>query len=205
MKIPRGQTPERAAYMKQYCATHPKRDRRAYKKAYDLAHAEEIKNYRINNDDELKEKKRQYYAKNRDQILAKVKRHTIENYDNVLEYHRKHYEKNSDKIKANVALYRQANPEKKKHLENKRRAKKFENGGSHTLDELIEKFEQLGNVCFYCGKGGKLTIDHDIPLSRGGTDNIENILPACRSCNSKKNAKTAEEFIRQLNESSCKN
>lgn len=195
MKIPRGQTPERIAYMKQYYATHPKRDRRAYKKAYDEAHKEEIIAYRLRKGEELKAKKRAYYAANRERLKNNVKLNSIKNRDRILEYQASYYAANTDKVKSNVAAYRKANPDKKMHLENRRRARKFANGGSHTLEELIEKFESLGNVCYYCGVKGKLTIDHNIPLCRGGTDNIDNILPACRSCNSKKNAMTTDEFL----------
>lgn len=197
-KIPRGQTAERRAYMKQYVATHPKRDRRAYKKAYDEAHKEQSAAYRISKGDDLKTKKRDYYKSNRERLLANVKKRSIEKRADILEYHRKHYEKNSDRIKKNVEAYRIANPDKKKHLENKRRARKFKNGGSHTLQQRLEKFESLGNVCFYCKKERKLTIDHDLPLSRGGTDDIKNILPCCRPCNSKKHNMTSEEFIKRV-------
>jgi 5-methylcytosine-specific restriction endonuclease McrA len=38
------------------------------------------------------------------------------------------------------------------------------------------------------------TIDHDIPISRHGTDDLENLWPACRSCNRSKHNATAAEF-----------
>lgn len=194
-KIPRGQTPERQAYMKQYTATHPKRDRRAYKKAYDEAHKEEIVAYRIGKGQELLDKKKEYYKANRDRILANVKAHSILNREKILAYQADYYEANTEIVKERVSRYRVKNPDKKRHLENRRRAKKFENGGSHTLAGRLEKFESLGNVCFYCKKPKPITVDHNIPLSRGGTDNIDNILPACRSCNSKKSAMTTDEFL----------
>jgi len=38
-------------------------------------------------------------------------------------------------------------------------------------------------ICYYCGKKVKpeeLTMDHKIPLSRGGTSDRSNIVPACK-------------------------
>src|SRR5262245_1560599 len=44
--------------------------------------------------------------------------------------------------------------------------------------------------CVYCGKKPKrLTMDHIIPLSKGGQHTLNNIVPACRSCNSTKHTK----------------
>lgn len=197
-KIPRGQTPERRAYMKHYVATHPKRDRRAYKKAYDEAHKEEIAAYRIKRGQELLNKKKEYYRANRERILANVKARSIVQRDKILAYQADYYEANTDKVKERVGRYRKNNPDKKQHLENRRRASKFKNGGSHTLEQRLEKFGSLGNVCFYCKEPKPLTVDHNIPLSRGGTDNIDNILPACRSCNSKKNNLTTEEYLGKM-------
>jgi 5-methylcytosine-specific restriction endonuclease McrA len=55
------------------------------------------------------------------------------------------------------------------------------------LDCLIAQ----GWRCAYCGKPHlehveELTMDHVIPLSRGGANTIENIVPACRACNRSK-------------------
>ncbi|MFN4132489.1 MAG: HNH endonuclease [Caldimicrobium sp.] len=44
-------------------------------------------------------------------------------------------------------------------------------------------------TCYYCGRKvppEELTMDHRIPLSRGGTSTRENIVPACKDCNAKK-------------------
>jgi 5-methylcytosine-specific restriction endonuclease McrA len=184
--------------MKHYNATHPRKDRKAYKKAYDEANKDRNIAYRVSRADELKAQKRAYYRANREKILAYHAEFDKVNKERILDYQAKRYVKKAEKIKAAVSAYRKANPDKKMHLENKRRARKFNNGGSHTLDQLIEKFARLGNVCFYCGNSGKLTIDHDVPLSRGGTDDIDNILPACKRCNCRKHDKTSSEFIEYL-------
>jgi 5-methylcytosine-specific restriction endonuclease McrA len=43
--------------------------------------------------------------------------------------------------------------------------------------------------CYYCGKSfppRQLTMDHIVPLSRGGKSNKGNVVPACKDCNNKK-------------------
>jgi len=63
-------------------------------------------------------------------------------------------------------------------------------------------------ICHYCGIGldpeaprGHLcrtTMDHKVPLKRGGSNTRENLVAACWSCNCRKNRKTAEEFLALL-------
>ena len=51
-------------------------------------------------------------------------------------------------------------------------------------------------TCKYCKiAGGILEIDHVIPYSKGGSNEIENLVTACRKCNRQKKDKSVEEFI----------
>lgn len=76
-----------------------------------------------------------------------------------------------------------------------RRARRLGNGGAFTLEEFRAKCELLGGVCVYCGEARPLTLDHKVPLSRGGRNDIANIVPACRSCNARKRDLTASEYL----------
>jgi 5-methylcytosine-specific restriction endonuclease McrA len=52
-----------------------------------------------------------------------------------------------------------------------------------------------GYECVYCGANEKLSVDHVIPISKGGTDEMENLVVACIKCNSKKNSKMPHLFL----------
>ena len=61
----------------------------------------------------------------------------------------------------------------------------------HALSQQVR--ERFNFCCGYCGvsevaTGGELTIDHFVPLSRGGTDDLENLVYACFRCNINKAA-----------------
>lgn len=47
--------------------------------------------------------------------------------------------------------------------------------------------------CRYCGGHKDLCVDHVVPESQGGSDDDENLVCACRSCNSSKGARTPEQ------------
>lgn len=55
-----------------------------------------------------------------------------------------------------------------------------------TADQWATIKARYQQRCVYCAKKTDLTMDHIIPLSKGGQHTMENILPACRSCNSRK-------------------
>jgi len=69
----------------------------------------------------------------------------------------------------------------------KRRTWKLKNGGSYSYKEWEELKNQYGNICLSCKKSEVLLVpDHIVPLSKGGSSDIDNIQPLCSSCNHKK-------------------
>lgn len=89
-----------------------------------------------------------------------------------------------------TSLWRKLNPDRVRDYgkisDHKRRACKIGAGGSFTRNEWNKLKKNFNYRCAYCRRKKKLTVDHIIPLSKGGTNYIDNIIPACRSCNSKK-------------------
>jgi hypothetical protein len=51
------------------------------------------------------------------------------------------------------------------------------------------KMLECKHCCIYCGSVEHLSLDHIIPLSKGGPDIISNQVYACQSCNSSKGEK----------------
>jgi 5-methylcytosine-specific restriction endonuclease McrA len=47
--------------------------------------------------------------------------------------------------------------------------------------------------CQYCGSTKKLTLDHVMPRSRGGSHTWDNVVAACESCNGRKSDRTPQE------------
>jgi 5-methylcytosine-specific restriction endonuclease McrA len=58
--------------------------------------------------------------------------------------------------------------------------------GSYSEQEWTELKAKYCNRCLCCGEVKPLTVDHVVPLSKGGSNLIENIQPLCKPCNSAK-------------------
>lgn len=80
-------------------------------------------------------------------------------------------------------------PEKLRHKKRRRYARKKGADGDYTLKEWKELKEKFNHKCPKCGKEEpeiELTVDHIVPLSKGGNNDIDNIQPLCRKCNAQK-------------------
>lgn len=106
--------------------------------------------------------------------------------------------KNPDRAKANKANYsaRKRGParppsnrsdDEKAHQANWRARKYGVTDGKITGVEWRGIVESFGHACAYCLRTDKmLTMDHVMALSRGGTHEASNIVPACNPCNASK-------------------
>lgn len=63
-----------------------------------------------------------------------------------------------------------------------------------TVAQWMKILRDFGHRCAYCNKAGKMTIDHVMPLSRGGRHSISNLVPACKACNKNKANLTVSEW-----------
>ncbi len=63
--------------------------------------------------------------------------------------------------------------------------------------ERTQVYDKMGGHCAYCGcaiEFNEMQVDHIVALHQGGKDTLDNMLPACRSCNHYKDTLTVEGF-----------
>ena len=57
-----------------------------------------------------------------------------------------------------------------------------------------EVFRRDHHACQYCGSSKRLTLDHVMPRSKGGTHTWDNVVAACEKCNSAKGDRLLHEI-----------
>ena len=144
------------------------------------------------NPEKYDEALRKYRETHREEINAKARERRQQKLEHYREIGRKSREKHAEERNAYQREYGKANRDKLTLYTNTRRARKLEAEGSHTDEEWQELKAFYDFKCLRCGKQEpeiKLTRDHVIPLTQGGSDSIDNVQPLCTRCNSKKNNK----------------
>lgn len=106
--------------------------------------------------------------------------------------------RNPDKVKEKHRRWYKANPEKITMLFRervlRRRTLLYNAKGEYSPEQAKMLLVAQGNACAYCGKKSDFSLDHKVPLFRGGTNDISNLQWLCRSHNSRKNTRTDEEY-----------
>ena len=181
------------------------------------------KQWREENEEYIREYKQQYYEDNKDDIKEYKKQWYEENKEYCKEQRRKYYKNNKNNIKENVKQWRENNPEKvkqwrennpekvKQWRENnpekvfnqhqRRRQLEEEQGNGISKEQWLEMMEFFDWECAYSGiefssynKDKDRTIDHIIPLSEGGENEIWNLIPMYMPYNSSKGTSNMEDW-----------
>jgi len=69
---------------------------------------------------------------------------------------------------------------------------------NYSLDKLNKISAKTKGRCGYCGSTENMTIDHMIPKSRRGGDDVGNLIFCCRKCNGAKGTKSLFDFALYL-------
>jgi len=141
-------------------------------------------------------RKRHYYQKNRERILAYLAQWREEHREEARAYQRRYREEHEEKVKACQQRSAKRNPENRRRLEARRQAVKRRLPDTLTREEAKQILS--AGRCLYCGSAEHLTLDHFVPLSKGGGTTRANMVIACESCNSKKRAKLPGQVFKQL-------
>ena len=133
--------------------------------------------YRRKNPEKEREKWRKYQANNREATKAASLAWSRRNKEHLAEYNREYWLRNKERKrnKAMVYVARQR--------------------GATVRQVMVKELKRLyADPCMWCGTTENITLDHLIPLARGGEHSVGNLVAACRSCNSSKGNKLPIEF-----------
>lgn len=133
----------------------------------------------------------------------RVKRWYHSDIEHARKQRRESHARNPQSNRDRVRQWRESNPNKYQQQNaysqqryagmKRRRANKLDASGSHTPEDIQAQYDNQDSRCYWCSNAVHDTYhaDHVTPLSRGGSDNPDNIVIACPSCNGSKQDKLA--------------
>ena len=139
-----------------------------------------------------RERARHYYQEHKEQVSAQKRTYYKKHRNEIGKQARVRYPEDKEKKRKRTRDWKRENPEKVRAARARRRAWKNGATGSFSSTEWLALKEQHGGRCLCCGKAEpevKITPDHVVPLSRGGSNDIINIQPLCLYCNMSKGVK----------------
>lgn len=131
---------------------------------------------------------------------AKAAEYRKKKADNLRDYNRNYRETHPGWMAEVQRTWGKNHPEKRRAATHRRLARLHAAEGRFTDIDIKQMYEDQDGRCAYCGIRifmdipKDVHIDHVMPLSRGGSNNPDNLLLTCQPCNQSKNAKTVAEW-----------
>lgn len=146
--------------------------------------------WRAANKDYIRTKARECYYPNRNRAKLAAN-------------NRRYQERHPERVLATKRSWCARNPAKSAEYDSRRRAHMLAvEVNDFTAAQWQETLAYFSHACAYCLRTDvPLTIEHMTPVSRGGSHTASNIIPACKSCNCSKHARTVLEFVAGLSPS----
>lgn len=178
---------ERADH-RQWLADHIE-ESRAYARNYVATHREHHRAYN-----------REFYREYPEVVKDRSRRYAQRHPERVAERHKRYHLAHPTKRKEMWKRWAVQNHDRVMAKNRRRRARERNAPGSHTAAEIAVLRRTQPN-CWWCGKpirDGKYHIEHRVPLSRGGSDDISNLVISCPDCNQSKYNKLPSEWNGRL-------
>ena len=176
-----------AARMREWLADHPGRGAE-YSRRWKLMNPEKARE----NPEKARARGKRWRAANLDHERERARLYAREwrsrNREHVNAYAQSLRERDRERIQARDRRRAQTEGRKisRQAGHHTRKARQRGAPGKHTAAEWRARLAQFGGRCAWCGADGKMTCDHLRPLARGGSNLIDNVVPACMRCNASK-------------------
>lgn len=148
----------------------------------------------------LRERCRQYDAAHREERSLAAQIRYWDNREEILAKKAVAHLLNAEVLRQRSRAWQLANPEAKRAIDHRRRAKQTNAGGTHTAFDIRNIYNDQDGLCFWCDfeVGEEWHVDHLIPLSKGGSNGPENIVVSCPTCNMSKGSSDPIDFLERV-------
>jgi hypothetical protein len=160
-----------------------------YSRRHYKEHAKEenarVTKFRKEHPEETKAYNKQYHLDNKE----KEKEYQEQHKEQIAQNKKNYYLRNKEKCKERSSQWEKSHREKYNRWHKNRDLRKRSASGNGISHEDWETILERDKKCLWCEALDDLTLDHVIPIAKGGKHDISNAQVLCRKCNSKKNTK----------------
>jgi 5-methylcytosine-specific restriction endonuclease McrA len=168
-----------------------------------LKYREQRRRYYRANCERLKANQQAYHSDHREEATRYVTKYQAEHKAELAAYHAAYREAHRDEHRAyDLAHYQQVREQRLAYRKEYRETHRDQVRANNNLRKARQRNAPIADLtgaqweqikasyrgrCAYCGKPtDNLTMDHVVPLARGGAHTASNIVPACLTCNMRK-------------------